>query len=123
MTHHEYCMGHGEKQSYTIKKWERDQGLYAYNLMNDRWAEVDAFFATNPWQGEGAAGPKQQLAFMVCYNIDDFRDYCRQHKLLKMFRLERDRRRRIEGDDSELLSFGFDWLQFVLGDRRTLIPR
>ncbi|MDH3329120.1 MAG: YkgJ family cysteine cluster protein [Desulfobulbaceae bacterium] len=123
MTHHPYCKGHDEKHTYTITQWERDQGLYDYNLMNDLWAEVDAFFAANPWQGEGTAGPKQQLAFMVCYNIDDFRGYCRHHNLLMMFRLERDRRRRIEHDDSELLKFGFDWLQFVLGDRRTLTPR
>ena len=91
--------------------------------MNDLWAEVDAFFATNPWLGEGKAGPRQQLAFMTCYNIDDFRAYTQQHKLLKRFRLDRDRRRRIERDDTELLKFGFDWLQHVLGSRPTLRPR
>jgi hypothetical protein len=123
LTHHDYCRGHEEQNVYTVTGWERDQGLYEYNLMNDRWAETDAFFATNPWQGEGTAGPRQQLAFMVCYNIDDFRGYCRQHRLTGMFRLDRERRRRIERDDAELLSFGFDWLQFVLGGRRTLIPR
>lgn len=123
MTHHAYCMGHDEEYTYTVRQWERDQGLYDYNMMNDLWAEVDAFFATNPWQGEGAAGPKQQLAFMVCYNIDDFRSYCSRHNLLKMFRLPRDRRRGIERDDAELLKFGFDWLQFILGDRRTITPR
>lgn len=122
MTHHPYCKGHEEERTYTAGQWERDQFLHEYNLMNDSWAEVDAFFATNPWQAEGEAGPRQQLAFMVCYNIDDFRDYAVQHRLLKSFRLDRDRRRRIERDDAELLRFGFDWLQFVLGDRPTLRP-
>lgn len=123
VTHHAYCRGHAEDHFYTLAQWEREQNLHEYNLMNDLWAEVDAFFATNPWQGEGAAGPRQQLAFMVCYNIDDFRSYCRHHKLPRSFRLEKDRRRRIERDDAELLRFGFDWLQFILGGRRTLIPR
>lgn len=123
MTHHPYCKGHNEEHLYTIAQWERDQGLYRYNLMNDLWAVVDAFFATNPWQGEGVAGPQQKLAFMVCYNIDDFREYCRYHKLVKKFRLEKDRRRRIEKDDEELLKFGFDWLRFVLGGSRTLSSR
>ena len=123
MTHHDYCRGHEEQHSYTVKQWVRDQGLYEYNLMNDLWAEVDAMFSTNPWQGEGKAGPKQQLAFMVCYNLDDFRSYCRHHDLLKMFRLDRDWRRRIEKDDGELLRFGFEWLQYILGSRRTLSPR
>ena len=123
MTHHPYCQGHTEHNQYTLAQWERDQFLHEFNLMNDQWAEVDALFASNPWQGEGSAGPRQQLAFMVCFNIDDFRDYCRQHILLKRFALEKDRRRRIERYDAELLKFGFDWLLFVLGGRPTLRPR
>lgn len=123
MTHHPYCKGHQEERTYTVSEWERDQVLHEYNLMNDDWAEVDAFFATNPWQGEGTAGPRQQLAFMVCYNIDEFRSYVSRHNLLSGFRLTKDERRRIKRADAELLKFGFKWLQFVLGDRRTLIPR
>jgi len=114
MTHHAYCKGHGESAHYTLSQWERDQSLHQFNLMNDLWAEVDAFFATNPWQGEGAAGPRQQLAFMVCYNIDEFRLYAAQHNLAKGFRLDKDRRRRMERDDAELLKFGFEWLLSIL---------
>lgn len=123
ITHHSYCEGHDEKRSYTLTEWQRDQVLVEYNLMNDLWAEVDAFFATNPWQGEGVAGPRQQLAFMVCYNIDDFRNYLNQHNLLAGFRLSKQERRRIQRDDGELLKFGFKWLQFMIGDRSTLIQR
>lgn len=123
LTGHSYCKGHFEEHFCTVKHWEREQRLHEHNLFNDLWAEVDILFAGNPWQGEGAAGPLQQLAFMVCCNIDAFRDYVRQHNLLAAFRLERDRRRRIEQDDSELLKFGFDWLLHVLGGQRTLMPR
>jgi Fe-S-cluster containining protein len=123
MTGHSYCKGHDEPQTCTVKQWEREQQLIEFNLFNDRWAEVDAFFAANPWQGEGHGGPLQQLAFMICYNLDAFRDYVRQHNLLAGFRLDRDRRKRIEQDDGELLKFGFDWLLHVLGGRRTLLPR
>ncbi len=123
LTQHSYCKGHFEGHSCTVKQWEREQRLTEFNLFNDLWAEVDALFATNPWQGEGQAGPLQQLAFMVCYNIDAFRDYVQQHNLLATFHLDRDRRRRIETDDSELLKFGFDWLLHVLANRRTLISR
>lgn len=113
LTRHDYCKGHLEEHTYTVKKWEREQQLFAYNLLNDLWAEVDAFFAGNPWQGEGQAGPRQQLAFMVCYNIDVFRGYV-EHGLLRSTRLGRERRRRIEQDDAELLKFGFEWLVQVL---------
>ena len=60
---------------------------------------------------------------MVCYNLDDFRVYIQNHNLLKSFRLDRDRRRRIEREDAELLKFGFDWLQFILGGRPTLVRK
>jgi hypothetical protein len=122
MTDHEYCKGHLEEKQYTIKQWEREQQLYDCNYMNDLWAEVDAYFATNPWQGEGVAGPRQKLAFMICYNIDEFREYCFQNRLLDQFRLEKLRRRRIAVEDSELQKFGFDWLFYILGERRTLCP-
>lgn len=123
MTHHPYCRGHEQEGSYTLAQWERDQMLHDYNLMNDLWAEMDAFFATNPWQGEGAAGPRQQMAFMVCYNIDDFRRYAGEHNLVRRFALPKDRRRRIERHDEELQKFGFEWLIYVLGGSSALRPR
>jgi Fe-S-cluster containining protein len=120
---HSYCKGHDEENSYTVRQWKREQRLDSFNMFNDLWAEVDAFFASNPWQGEGHAGPRQQLAFMVCYNIDAFRAYCIENNLIARYRLARDQRRRIERDDAELLKFGFNWLLHVLGDKRTLRPR
>ncbi|OQX19240.1 MAG: hypothetical protein BWK76_05195 [Desulfobulbaceae bacterium A2] len=114
LVRHSYCQGHGQQRTYALALWEREQGLYHYNLENDLWAEMDALFATNPWAGEGKAGPKQRLAFMVCYCVDEFRDYLQQNSLLDGFRLSREVRRRITGDDVELLRFGYDWLRYVL---------
>jgi len=120
LTHHPYCRGHEETHRYTIREWELDQDLLEYNTMNDLWAEVDAFFATNPWRGEGKAGPLQQLAFMVCFNIDGFRSYAQQHRLLAASGLDRKTRRKIErGDDTELLKFGFAWIRRVLDRGRS----
>jgi len=114
VVHHTYCKGHEEDHTYTVRQWKREQRLDSFNLMNDLWAEVDAFFATDPWVGEGHAGPRQQLAFMVCYNIDAFRAYCNKNQLTKRLKVNRELRRRIERDDAELLKFGFDWLRQVL---------
>ncbi|MDH3348424.1 MAG: YkgJ family cysteine cluster protein [Desulfobulbaceae bacterium] len=115
ITNHAYCKGHAEDKHYTIRKWESEQQLFDFNLMNDLWAQVDAFFATNPWQGEGTAGPLQQLAFMVCYNIDEFRGYYNDHKLWKHSGLDKSSRRLIERYDAELLKYGFQWLLTMLG--------
>lgn len=123
MTHHHYCKGHFEEKQYTLKQWEREQGLHNFNVYNELWAEVDAFFASNPWQGEGKAGPLQQLAFMVCYNIDDYREYVLEHDLLKHFKLNKNERKRILGDDTALLQFGFQWLLSILGGQSSLAHR
>ncbi len=117
MTDHEYCLGHQETTEWTVKKWIKDQNLQYYNQMDDLWAELDSIFADyRTWKGEGSAGPRQLLAFMACYNIDRFRQYVNEHKLLDQFRLEKSKNKLIEEDDEALLKFGFDWLKFVLAD-------
>ncbi len=123
LVRHDYCQGHGRGRPWPLKDWLADQQLLPYNAMADRWAEMDTLFAANPWKGEGAAGPRQLLAFMICYNIDRFRAYVREHELLHRFRLDKARRRVIEMDDEALLSFGFDWLQHLLGGRSTLVAK
>lgn len=120
---HPYCHGHNEKKVWDVKTWLRDQRLLEYNLMNDLWAEIDTVFAGNPWQGEGAAGPRQQLAFMVCYDIDSFVEFVSSNRLLEQFRLDKARLRRIAGSDESLLQFGFDWLKFILAGQPTLTPK
>lgn len=123
MTHHDYCHGHQEKKSFTVKKWIRDQRLDDYNLMNDLWAEVDTVFASNPWAGEGSGGPKQQMAFTACYDIDNFRLMVAKHSILDRFTVSRDQKRRINESDTELLKFAFEWLKNFLGAPSSLISR
>jgi Fe-S-cluster containining protein len=123
MTKHPYCLGHNEDREWTVKSWLRDQHLLEYNAVNDRWAEIDTLFSRNPWQGEGAAGSRQQMAFMVCYNIDGFRQFVEETKLLDQFKLDGSRRRNIENDDESLLKFGFDWLKHMLAGTGPLKKR
>jgi Fe-S-cluster containining protein len=114
MTSHPYCLGHNEETEWTVKNWLRDQQVHEFNAINDLWAEVDTLFSHNPWQGEGVAGSRQQMAFMVCYNIDGFRSYIKQTGLLEQFKLNRTRIQLISNDDETLLKFGFEWLKHVL---------
>lgn len=123
LTNHSYCLGHQESNEFTVKKWVRNQRLDEFNLMNDLWAEVDTFFAGNPWQGEGRGGPNQQLAFMVCYDIDGFRQFVQKNKILEQYIISRDLKKRIIVSDEELLKFGFDWLKMILGGVSSLRRR
>lgn len=121
MTNHDYCHGHNEKKQFTVKKWIRDQRLDDYNLLNDLWAEVDTVFSNNPWAGEGSGGPKQQIAFTVCYDIDNFRLMLAKHSLLDRFSIPKNQKRRIKESDTELLKFGFEWLKHFLGAPSSLV--
>lgn len=123
LTNHPYCLGHQEADERTVRDWLRDQQLLYYNTMDNLWAEMDTLFGKNPWKGEGVAGPKQLLAFMVCYNVDRFRHYVQDHDLLSKFSLDKSRRRTIESDDEALLKFGFDWLRHILGAPSPLVPK
>jgi len=123
LTNHDYCHGHNEENFFTVKEWIRDQRLEDYNMMNDLWAEVDTVFSKNPWAGEGVGGPKQQIAFTICYDIDNFRVMAAKHNLIERFIIPRDQKRRIKESDTELLKFGFEWLKNFLGQPSSLISK
>jgi Fe-S-cluster containining protein len=123
LTSHDYCMGHKENQEWTVKEWMRDQGLALHNSHADRWAEMDTFFAANPWDNEGVAGPRQQAAFLACYNMDGFRDYIKLKDIFSTFKIPATRLRSIQNDDEALLSFGYDWIKMIIGGMDTLKMR
>jgi uncharacterized protein len=123
LTNHPYCLGHRENSAFSVKDWIRNQKIDSFNLMNDLWAEIEGVFMTNPWKGEGRGGPKQQLAFMICYNIDAFRIFITTNALLSRFQFSSYQKKAIETDDAELLKFGFQWLKLILTGKSNLIPR
>ena len=123
MTNHDYCKGHYEEKKWNVQEWLRDQHLLYYNMMDDLWAELDTLFRSNPWRGEGAAGPMQRMAFLVCYNIDGFRRYANEQDMFSQFKLSKADVREMGKNDESLLRFGFKWLHFVLENKPTLKPR
>jgi len=123
LTNHHYCLGHRETKHHTIKTWLRGQHLIEYNVVNNLWAEMDTLFSRNPWKGEGAAGERQKLAFLVCYNIDGFRRFAEARHLFAAYRLDKAQRRSIVSDDVELLKFGFEWLKTVLQQKSSLMKK
>jgi hypothetical protein len=120
---HPYCYGHEEKKQNTVREWIRDQRLEIYNVMNELWTEIDTVFMKNPWQGESVGGNRQQLAFMVCYDIDRFRSFVKETRLIEQFSLSKNIRREIEGSDVDLMKFGFEWLKLILTGKSALVKR
>ena len=113
-----HCLGFDAGKVWTLDQWKKDQGLEEYNRMNDGWAAV----VCSPFaEKRGGLSEKEiQLVYMSAYNIELFRRFVFGSSLLNKFEIDRERIRKIEAEDEELLLFAFDWLRFALFGESTL---
>jgi len=109
-----YCLGHGIREESTVAQWVREQGLQPYNRMGELWAEMSLLFRRNPWGPEGSEGRIFRMAFMVCYNADQFRNFVTGTSFLQRYRLHDAWEERITTSNEHLLEFGFDWLKHFM---------
>jgi len=112
----DFCLGQLESTRWTIQSWAQDQDALQYNRMTTRWANIKQLFQANPWGNEGPQGPKARMAFMATYNVDRFREFVFNSSFLKRYKVKSALAKKMQGDDVELLKFGFDWVKlFVFG--------
>jgi len=52
----------------------------------------------------------KKMFFLVCYNIDKFRDFVFNSTFLERYKLSDKKIKTIKENDVKLLQFGFDWL-------------
>ena len=109
-----YCKGHKEPREWTIKEWIEDQKLQLYNDMNDLWVDIDTLFRANPWGPQGIDNPAFKMAFMACFNVDEFKKFVFESTFLSRFNVPQDKIDRLRKSDVELMKFGFDWIKFFL---------
>jgi hypothetical protein len=111
---HPFCLGHKESREWTVREWIENQQIQLYNEMNDLWVDVDSIFRANPWGPEGVNGSALKMAFMACFNIDEFFKFIFESTFLSRFYVPRERIEELEESDVELMKFGFDWTKFFL---------
>ena len=109
-----HCLGHKESREWTVEEWIQDQKIEVYNEMNDLWVDVDSIFRTNPWGAQGIDGPALKMAFMACFNVDDFKKFIFESTFLSRFDLPDERIEKLKVSDVELMKLGFDWTKFFL---------
>jgi Fe-S-cluster containining protein len=109
-----YCMGHKEVRKWTADEWIEDQKMHVYNDMNDLWVDIDTLFRSNPWGPQGMESPALKMAFMACFNINEFKKFIFESTFLSRFDVSCDRIDRLKTSDVELMTFGFDWVKFFL---------
>jgi len=116
-----YCKGHKESREWTIKEWIEDQKIQLYNDMNDLWVDIDTLFRANPWGPQGIDNPAFKMAFMACFNVDEFKKFVFESTFLSRFNVHQDRVSQLRESDVELMKFGFDWIKFFLTGKGPLM--
>jgi len=109
-----HCRGHEETRRWTLAEWLEDQQINEYNEINDRWVEIDTRLRENPWGAEGLENPKSKMAFMSCFNVDRLKTFIMESSFLERFDMEPEKIDYFMESDTELLKFGFDWVEFFL---------
>jgi hypothetical protein len=58
------------------------------------------------------------MAFMACFNVDQFRRFVLESSFRSRFDVAEERVEQMRTDDLEMMKFGFEWVQFFLTGRR-----
>jgi hypothetical protein len=114
-----HCLGFGEAREWTVQEWLADQGLEAYDEMNALWMGINRGVAGGQSLSP-VTGDKLKMYFMACYNLDQFRRFVFESRLLQMFRIDNDTLTRIRASEMELLKFAFAWVEFSVFGKKTM---
>jgi len=66
------------------------------------------------------------MFFLVCYNIDKFKEFVFKSTFLKRYDLSKEKIEEIKNDDIKLLQFGFEWLKasfFQTGQEEFIVKK
>ena len=115
------CKGFKQEKKWTVLEWMDDQGVREYNELGEMFKEISLhdFFA----KGKPLEPVKLEMFYMVCYDIDKFREFVFHSTFLKRFDIDEEQKAKMKTDDTELLKFGFKWLRFSLFGEKTLQVR
>ena len=114
----EICQGHGEGRTLTVRDWIQEQGIEEYDMMGAAFKEL----MLHPfWNEDQELTPAQiDMFFMACYDLDRFRRFVFETRLLKLFVVDEARIDALRDDDLELLDFALQWLRFSLFHDKTM---
>jgi Fe-S-cluster containining protein len=107
-----HCFGFEEGELWTAEAWMEDQGLGAYNEMNDLWMEFLSRY--RPGSREDLAPAKWKMFFLACYSLDRFREFVFGTRFLSLFSIREARQEEMRRSDEALLRFAYTWLAYSL---------
>ncbi len=105
-----HCRGFEEGKTWTVAEWRQDQGVDLRDEINDGWMELIVRKKSLP-QSMRLTEDSKRMFFLVCYNIDKFREFVFNSSFLQRYELSDTDVEAFRQDDIKLLQFGFDWLR------------
>jgi Fe-S-cluster containining protein len=109
-----HCLGHNEDRPITVNEYRREQGVEEYDELARGWRQL-ILKKKSSGPTVGKPSPRSlQLFFMVCYDLDRFREFVCSDAFHAVYDLPADLRHEIENDEVALMQFGFRLLRQVL---------
>ncbi|MFH1480264.1 MAG: YkgJ family cysteine cluster protein [Pseudomonadota bacterium] len=112
------CLGYQEGRERTIEGWRIDQGADLYDEMNREWKEIQ--LRRNPSEQSGLDSKKQTMLYMASYDIDKFKKFVLESRLLDLLEVDKEEIKKIKTDEIALMKFGFRYLKYILMLEETL---
>lgn len=106
-----HCKGFKEAKDWVSGEWLSDQGLIAYNTMNDRYMGL---LARQKDKGEPITSGQTNMAALALYQLDNFLKFINDTGVLTRLKITEERKQAILGDEEERLTFAIDWLELIL---------
>ncbi|OQY51567.1 MAG: zinc/iron-chelating domain-containing protein [Desulfobacteraceae bacterium 4572_89] len=108
-----HCLGFEEDKEWTVEEWREDQGVDLRDKVNDGWLDLMVRKKSLP-QSMKLSEESKKMFFMICYDIDKFKDFVFNSSFLDRYEIASDKIEEIRADDVKLLEFGFEWLKASL---------
>jgi hypothetical protein len=114
----EICQGHDQGRSCTVRQWLADQGIDEYEMMGASFRDL---MLHEFWDKEEPLEPrKMDMYYMACFDLDRFRRFVFETRLLSLFMMDEAKVEALRADDEELLEFAMHWLRFSLFGEKTM---
>lgn len=107
-----HCQGFNAHDTISVDTWIDEQGLHAYNAMNDR---LMTLISLKNRLLPGPLEPHQaDLWHLALYDLDRFRQAIFDQNLLDGLNVPAEILEKVKSDDVELLKFGLEWVRLKL---------
>ncbi len=113
-----FCMGFSTGKAHVLSEWIAQQGLPIYHEMETPVKKV----TNNPRLAKTKISNAKirQMYYMICYDLDRFRNFILESSFLKRFIVSPDEVKKLKTDETALYHFAFKWLEYGLLSQQVL---